>query len=84
MKERQVLWEWNRGTVGKLWVRIKRPKRGWSPLERELGEASPLAFCAYLHQYGKSYDNGKIWYVTHPFDLEDGEAVHRCRLRHLQ
>ncbi|MGB2988228.1 MAG: type VI secretion protein IcmF/TssM N-terminal domain-containing protein [Phycisphaerae bacterium] len=71
MRERQVLWEWKRGTVGKLWVRLKRPEGGRSPLERELGEASPLAFCAYLHQYGKSYDNGKIWYVTHPFDLED-------------
>ena len=34
-----------------------------------MGQASPLAFCAYLQRYGDPYDGQKTWRVTHSFDI---------------
>jgi hypothetical protein len=46
-------------------------KQRFASLDDPLGDASAMAFCAYLHHYGKKLGT-REWITTHSFDLPKG------------
>lgn len=70
----RTVWEWTRANVAELTFELVdgiqpegRDFRFPAIRPRVLGEPGPLAFCAYLHRYGRYVDRN--WIVTHGVDL---------------
>ncbi|UCE58228.1 MAG: hypothetical protein JSU63_12385, partial [Phycisphaerales bacterium] len=67
---RAAVWDWpqSAGTVAATLVSPLSGTSGTSP-SQDLGQASPLALCGYLHGYG--YGEGKIWKTLNVWDIAD-------------
>lgn len=70
----RTVWEWTRANISELTFELVdgiqpegRDFRFPAIRPRVLGEPGPLAFCAYLHRYGRYVDRN--WIVTHGVDL---------------
>ena len=78
VKTRHATWDWPTGG-GELSVKLEDMLPGVKVVQpsKMLGRSSPLALCAYLHRYGKSYSGDATrWFVVHAFerDLAASEA----------
>ncbi len=71
VKRRPGRWRWTQRSTDDLTITLAGDVtgRGRGDLRKTLGQASPLAFCAYLQRYGDGYDARKTWRVTHGFDI---------------
>jgi len=72
MKRRSGRWRWSQRSTDDVTVELTGDVsgRGRGDLRKTIGQASPLAFCAYLQRYGDPYDARKTWRVTHSFDIQ--------------
>ena len=85
IRQRKATWEW-RSTGKELTVGLEEGLGNIAGSSKKiLGRSSPLALCAYLHRYGRSYGDPKTWYVSHAFEQTEqvgapGDAARRKKV----
>ena len=74
-----AIWEWSGlSTTGEMTFQLRggltHAVRNYTYPELKpqvIGRLSPLAFCAYLHRYGRYYPENNTWVVTHAVNLPE-------------